>query len=898
MMSKEIRIVALRCFPGASAGLCQKTALVTLQLDGDTAAWHHGTFLTHARLVSLLPEVAMSLPGMVSDTDMAAWPQSFLHQGVVGNLFASTVAALTVAIQREARDPVWRGRVLGQDGNTFHLALPYEREAVLKDALPWVLRHLLLWSNPDLQQSPHSTALGQAYRSWLQTVRHGGLSPNTLRFALAAHKRGIPVLAESGLLWLGWGIVTQRLDSSFTGNSSQIAARIARDKHLTSRLLHQAGLPVPPTGKAANWDGALAFAKRLGWPVVVKPGNQDQGKAVVPGICDEATLLAAFDEAEKYSPGGVIVEKHIQGEDHRLLVVGGRLLMATKRIPAGVVGDGQSSVTALVEQINLDWRRGSDNRSLLMQIDLDDEALFCLSEIGLNPNTVLELGRFVRLRRTANISRGGSAVDVSGSIHPDNRWLAERAARVIGLDIAGVDFLCPDISRSWREVGGGICEVNAQPGFRPHWLGDPARDINGEILDWMFKAKPVRIPTVAITGTNGKSTTARMLHHIWMTAGKVAGVCTTQGVWVGNDLVTSDNLSGYPGGRMLLADPALDVAVIEMPRKGLIRFGHPCDRYDVGALLNVQDDHIGVNGIDSLEAMALLKAEVLERASQAVVVNADDSLCLAMLAKTGAHRHFLVARDGGNPAIKSHRAKGGQAVFIQTNESNPYVVLATGDTEMQLMRLFDIPATMNGLLRFNEMNALFATALAWAQGLSPVTIRSALSSFHNSPEQNPGRYNFIEGLPFRVLVDYGHNPEGMRGLMDVVDRVAVSGRRVLVNTNGLRFRHHLAQELPGYAKTFDRIYLGHYEDYFQRFAQGFGSDDPLSEMFRQAQDILMPMLGSDQRLYIIRNHLEAIRAGLEGCQPGDLLVILAEPTDALQLIETFRERLVCDAHEF
>jgi cyanophycin synthetase len=371
---------------------------------------------------------------------------------------------------------------------------------------------------------------------------------------------------------------------------------------------------------------------------------------------------------------------------------------------------------------------------LLIQLTLDDEALHCLAEQGLSAESIPEAGCFVRLRRTANISTGGIATDVSTTIHPDNCALAVRAARVVGLDIAGIDFLCPDITHSWREVGGAICEINAQPGFRVHWLGDPSRDINAEVLALLYPHGDLRIPTAAITGTSGKSTVARMLHHLWQTAGKTTGLCTAHGVWVGHEPIRTQNRSGLPGAQMLFNDPAVEAIVIELPRKGLLQFGHPCDRYDVAALLNVEDEHIGAEGVDTREQMAELKAEVLERATNAVVINAEDALCLAMRMRAGTQRHVLVGRSGSVPAIEEHRAQGGEAVFIQAHKGAPWIVLAKGAAQEPLMPLHDIPATMNGAVTINEVNALFAVALAWAQGLGPETLRHAMAGFHASPE--------------------------------------------------------------------------------------------------------------------------------------------------------------------
>lgn len=418
-----------------------------------------------------------------------------------------------------------------------------------------------------------------------------------------------------------------------------------------------------------------------------------------------------------------------------------------------------------------------------------------------------------------------------------------------------------------------------------------AANAANETLNALYAQQSARIPTTAITGTNGKTTTARMLHHILGEAGWRCGVSTSQGIWVGREQITHRNLSGQPGGSFLLAHPAVEAAVLEMPRKGLISFGHPCDRYDVAALLNVEDDHIGTDGIETIAQMAHLKAEILARAQDAVVVNADDPLCIAMLRHAGTAQHLLVAHSENNDHVAQHRERGGSAVFVGGSGEERCIMLASGAATSPLMRLQEIPATMNGLLAFNESNALFATALAWALQVEPEMIRQALAGFHNSPQQNAGRFNFVEGFPFQILVDYAHNPAGMRGLLDVAARIKVSGKRVLVNSNGLRYRRHLEQELPGYVQVFDRIYIGPYEDYFLRSSRGFDSTDPIGDMLSQASAMLTPLLSAGQTLHTLRNHADALRTALESCEPGDLLVMLCEVEDADATIEAYRSRL-------
>ena len=743
----QLRVERRRFMVGCSAGLNERTAVFDIAVSGaiNVDASVEARFRTG--VLALCPEEPLF---GVTEND---WPDGFVMEPpgravTEVEWLGRWVVALTVAIQRWGRDPVWQGRVLHADPQSLWLAIPWRREVFCDEAVDLALKLSQSWLQADAEPVPHSVrewlhsgsgrlpsrTLGQHFEGNWASIQSNGLSPYTLRIAQAGAARAMPFDVLPSFVQLGWGTNAERFDMTFTKGTGWIATLLAKNKMKTSRTLAGGYLPVPACSVAANAGEAEKAADDLGWPVVVKPSNQDQGLGVVAGIRDVETLRRAFDEAAKLSPAAVIVEKHIDGDDHRLLVVRGRTIAAVRRTAAGVMGDGVRTVAQLVEHVNADPRRGTAHFSRLKVLRLDDAARECLTEQGLQPDSVPAYGRSVWLRRIANVSTGGTAVDVTAEVHPDNRRLAERAARIVGLDIAGVDLLCPDISRSWREVGGAICEINAQPGLRVHWLVDPDRDLEGEILDIIFEGRSSRIPTAAISGTNGKTTTALMLQHIWAMAGKLTGVCTTQVLLIGNDILSTENLSGYPGARAILNDPGVEAAVFEMPREGLIYFGHPCDRYDVAALLNVADDHIGTDGINTLEQMAQLKAEVLERASQAIVVNADDQLCLAMRSRSGTDRHILVARDPANAAVGEHREHGGEAVFIDVQDGVRCIVLARGSDEYLLMSVDDIPAVLTGLLRFNEANAMFAAALAWAQGVEIGTIRQALASFTNSAE--------------------------------------------------------------------------------------------------------------------------------------------------------------------
>ncbi len=880
-MISRIDIKELRFFPGNHSGLLQNSAVVTLVTDDEIQSW-----IQPENLVEKIPTLNPADP--LWQIEIADWPGAFLYKQMPNNTFAHWTIALTIAFQRWARDPVFQGRVLSQGKNHITLVLPWQREEVFKEALSLALRHLLLWTQTEPEEKM-VTGLTKERVRWIEKKSLGGLAPNGLRFAQAAYQRNIPVNFSHGFLHLGWGCHRISFDSSFTSQTGNIATRIARNKSQTNQLLQSSALPVPTSAVAVNWPSAVKQAEKWGWPVVIKPGNQDQGFAVVPNIQNEALLKQAYDEAEKYSKGHVIIEKHVPGHDYRMLVVKGQLIMCTQRIPGCITGDGVQTVKQLIDQTNKDPRRSNNKRSMLIALSLDDEALTCLSEQALTPDSIPSENQSVPLRRTANISTGGTAIDFSDKVHPDNKALAERAARIIGLDIAGVDFLCPDITRSWHEVGGAICEINAQPGFRPHWLGAPHRDINGEILDQFFANQPSRIPTAAITGSNGKSTVSHMLHHILMQSGKNTGLTTTSGVWLGHNKISHDNLSGQPGGKIILQDPAIEAAVIEMPRKGLIIFGHPCDYYDVSALLNIQDDHIGEYGINSLDKMAQVKANVLERTRKAIVINAEDPRCLRVALriakKTNAPELIMVARNASSISLRQHLYQGGKAVFMQQHKGINWMVFAESAQQTPIMPIDDIPATCKGIFQVNEINGLFSAALAWAMGITTECITQSLTSFHNTIEQSPGRYNFIEGYPFQVLLDFAHNPDSVSTLCQSVAQLPVTGKCRLLSTSiGNRSHKHIEQVAPLLAELFDEFILSCQSPVLIK-SNEYTSDEPVAEMLNFYHKTLIEHGVSDKQIIIQDNLEAAVQEAINISQPGDLLVSLTD-LDKFPLLET------------
>ncbi len=881
-MITSISIEDIHLYRGIHSGLSSKSAIVILHYSGTTkpSKAHYTAFEQRIR------EFALFFGDEYYSDLIQEWKKHFLVESGRDVVYGQWIIVLTTVIQLLARDPVSRGKVLSDKNGTMVLAFSWGRSTVFNKAIVFALQFLGYWFNPTLDSSMADRHT-QSFLKWLDEVQKGGVAPNTLRFAMAAMQRSIPLSVEGDEIRLGQGKNAFRMKSSYTDRTSVIAAGLAKSKIRTNMLLRRSLVPVPAAVIATSTRQAFEAAERITFPVVVKPLSEEQGIGITTNINSSDELQKAYRIAKQYSSQGVIVEKHLEGDDHRMLVVKGELIASVKRVPGGIIGDGRQTVEKLVKQENEDFRRGDQHRSLMKNIVLDDEAEELLSRQSLTVKSIPKQDQFVRLRYTANLSSGGKAIDVTNIVHPDNRYIAERAALLVGLDIAGVDFLSPDISKSWKKVGGAIVEINAQPGFRPHWVSMPGRDINGEVLDRLFEGQPHTIPTAAITGTNGKTTTAKMLHQIWMSDGKNAGVAVTNGVWIGSEMISSDNLSGYPGGKILLEDPTVEAAIIEMPRKGLIVFGHPVEQYGVAALLNIRDDHIGVDGIDSIEEMAALKSEVLYRAKKAIVVNAEDPLCLKAIRKLKGPELILVSGDEKLPSFRKHIEAGYSGICTKKINKAIWIVLIEKHKEIPLIEITKIPATMNGMAGFNITNAMFAAGIAWGQKLTLQVIRRGLSVFESSLEENPGRLNFIEGFPFKVLLDFSHNPDTIKKLTDLVKLIPVKGKkRVLLQTVGVRHRAHLAESATDLAETFDEFIVNGYHMRIRSNPEWEG-DDPVEMMIEEGRKSLLEKGVLADAIVTEADEEKAIRYSLESSNPGDLLVMLAIPNLAIPIIKTY-----------
>jgi cyanophycin synthetase len=565
------------------------------------------------------------------------------------------------------------------------------------------------------------------------------------------------------------------------------------------------------------------------------------------------------------------------------------VVAVAERVPGHVVGDGVHTITQLVEIVNADPRRGIGHEKTLTRLEIDEQALFLLGKAGRMPHTVLPLGEVFYLRLTGNLSTGGTAIDRTEEVHYENMQMAERAIQIVGLDIGGVDFITPDITRPYTEVGGGIVEVNAGPGFRMHLApseGQP-RDVAARVIDMLFPpGVPARIPLASITGTNGKTTTTRMVGHIMKMSGKTVGMTTTDGIYVDGNRILTGDMTGPWSARVILREPRVDVAVLETARGGIVREGLGFDRCNVGAVLNVQGDHLGLGGINTLQDLALVKQVVIEAVPRDGwgVLNADDPLTVEM-AEACSGRICWFTADTGNDMVRRHVRAGGRALVLETGVNGEMLALYDDHRHIPLLWAHLIPATYEGHARFNTLNALAAAGVAYCIGASVEDIRLGLKTFTTTFYQTPGRMNVFEEYPFRVIFDYAHNPPAMEAMGQFVRSMHISGRRIgVIGAPGDRRDEDILRLSRAAATIFDHVIVR--EDWNRR-GRAVGE---VARFIAEAVCSIFAEHGkSRDEVRVMPNEFDAVRAALDMARPDDLIVVFGDDVPgAWKLITKYR----------
>jgi cyanophycin synthetase len=699
-----------------------------------------------------------------------------------------------------------------------------------------------------------------------ERVRFG---PSTAAIVEEATRRAIPVrrLNSRSLVQLGLGRNLRRIQASMSDYTSAIAVEIAQDKEDTRRVLENVGLPVPPGGSAKTLPDAMAAARSIGFPVILKPLDSSQGRGISSRLDSEEALALAWPIAREYS-STLLVERYVSGHDYRVLVVDGRTVAVAERIPAHVVGDGRSSIQELIDEANGDPRRGSGHARILTYLPADIRTVDFLATRGMSLYSIPPEGEVVPLRATANLSTGGSSIDRTEEIHPDNVTACELAAGIVGLDIAGIDVISPDISVPFRQNGAVILEVNAAPGLRMHTHpaeGGP-RNVAAPIIDMLYPpgTEPA-IPVVAITGTNGKTTTVRLTAHLFRQTGSTVGMTTTDGVYLQDRLVMAGDMTGPFSANIILSNPTVEVAVLETARGGILRAGLGFDECDVGVILNVSADHLGLRGIHTLEQLADVKsvvAAVVKRDGHAVL-NADDPLVYAMRERTSADIVlFSTMEPGSNPLVEDHIARGG----ITGRVEEQMFVVRRGRLRIPIARVGEVPLTLGGAARFQFGNVLAAIVSAYVQGVRYDTIRAGLLSFFPSPSMTPGRLNLLRVGNAQVLIDYAHNPAAIRGLMEVAAAIPAARRIGVVAVPGDR-RDADILEAGRHAAALDEVIVKEDEDLRGR--------KPGEVAALIAEGLRAGGMAED-RIRMIPSEPEAIERMLAELREGDLVVVLAE----------------------
>lgn len=865
-----MKIIDLRIMRGPNYWSVTQPKIVFVKLDLQELCYK----LTH-EVPHLLKRLKRMFPGMQQHRTENGVEGSFLKTVAAGTTFGHLVQHIALELQTMAGMECSFARCYHTpEEGVFHIVFSYQEERAGEYAAYAAVR------------IADALIAGERYKladdiSHLHQIREDEFfGPSTYAIVSEAESRSIPYirLNSHSLIQLGYGVNQRRIQATLTCHTSCIAVEMASDKKATKEMLQSAGVPVAKGTTVYTEEELKHAVSWLGYPLVLKPLDGNHGKGASINITNWKGAVKGLAEAQRFSRA-VIVERYVKGADFRLLVINGKFVAAAQRTPALVTGDGKSTIKQLVDRENKDPRRGIGHEKVLTRITIDKQTNSILKANNLTKRSVLAQGEVLYLKSTANISTGGTATDVTDLVDPYNVLMAERIAGLVGLDICGIDVMTSDIAIPLNEAGGAVLEVNAAPGFRMHTApayGLP-RNVAEPVINMLFPhGQPARIPIVAVTGTNGKTTTTRLIAHMVTAKGYQVGYTTTDGIYIQDKLLEKGDTTGSYSAQFVLKDPTVNFAVLECARGGLLRSGLGFDQCDIGIVTNVSSDHLGLRDIHTLDELAQVKAVIPKSVRQDgyAILNADDDLVYEMAKEVQCHVAFF-SMDEKNPRILKHIAEGGLAAVFE----NGYISIFKNSYKIRIDRVADVPLTFGGRARFNIENILAAVLAGYVSHFDIETIKTALRTFIPSPTKTPGRMNLFKFPHFEVLVDYAHNVGGLKAVGDFIRDLDVTKKVGIVAGVGDRRSEDIYELGKVAGEVFDEIIVR--------------LDNDLRG--KTANEIIIPLMhgieetGPHKKVIEIPEEMRAIAYALEHAEEGSFIAVFTEDVaESIKMVENFK----------
>ena len=866
---KILKIQALR---GPNIWSIERKKLIQMRLDLEEME----QFPTN-KIVGFRERIEALFPNMIEHRCSEGCRGGFFSRIDRGTWMGHVIEHIALEIQTLAGMETGFGRTREtKTPGTYNVVFSYAEENVgmfAAESAVAIAEALIAGTEYDLEKDI------QRMREIRERVR---LGPSTGSIVEEAVARDIPWirLGTNSLVQLGYGVNQMRFQATITCNTSNIAVDIACNKEETKRMLDNASIPVASGSICVDEEDLEDTIRKIGYPIVIKPldGNHGKGASINVTNWEDAKSGLAF--AKEYSRR-VIVEKFITGFDFRVLVIDNKLVAAAKRVPANVIGNGKNTIQELIDITNLDPRRGYGHENVLTEITVDRDTLDLLGKLNYTLETVPTDGEIVYLKSTANLSTGGTSVDVTDMMHPENIFLCERISRVIGLDICGVDIMAKNLTQPLKETGGCILEVNAAPGFRMHLAPSEGlpRNVASPVIDMLYPlGKPSRIPIIAVTGTNGKTTTTRLLAHIVKNNGFKVGFTTSDGIYVQNHMMEKGDTTGPVSAEYILKDPTVEFAVLETARGGILRSGLGFSRCDIGVITNIQEDHLGLSDIHTLDDLARVKSTVVRSIKKDgwAVLNADDEYCLKIGNELSCNvAYFSMEED--SPVVKK-LGKEGKIVAVY---ENGYITVKKGEWKIRIERASIVPLTMGGKAKFMIANVLAATLASYLWGFKTEDISLSLQTFIPSAAQTPGRMNVFEFKKFKVLIDFAHNPAGYRGVEEYLQSVEANRKIGIIAGVGDRRDEDIKECAKIAGNMFNHIIIRQ-----EKHLRGRTEEEIINLILEGIAES-----NKEVTYEIITKETEAIKHAINSAEEGDYITALSDVvTNAIDIVQQYLDK--------